>query len=107
MPYADPDMQRAANREHMRRRRVSGTRRGTLGPLLPEDQRVRRAADVLALLESQIVAVLDDEDLRTAERARLSATLASVALRAIEAADVAGRVEALESVLSARAGTQR
>jgi hypothetical protein len=38
----------------------------------------------------------------TAERARTIATLAGVALRAIEAGELAARVEALESVLRGR-----
>ncbi len=54
-----------------------------------------------------MLAVLEDEELGTAERARLTATLAGVALRAIEAADLAGRVEALEHVLAIRAGRER
>ena len=98
MPYADPDMQRVANREHMRRRRASRT----LGPLVTGELRLRKAADVLAVLDNQVAAVLDDEALSTAERARLIATLAGVALRAIEASDLAARLEAVEHVLRAR-----
>ena len=99
MPYSDPDMQRAAKREHMRRRRAGGTERGTLGPLVRGELRLRKAADVLAVLDEQVAAVLDDEELSTAERARLIATLAGVALRAIEASDLAARLEAVEQVL--------
>ena len=102
MPYADPDMQRVANREHMRRRRAGGTERGTLGPLVTGELRLRKAADVLAVLDSQLSAVLDDADLSTAERARLIATLAGVALRAIEASDLAARLEAVEHALRTR-----
>ena len=98
VPYADPDMQRVANREHMRRRRASRT----LGPLVTGELRLRKAADVLAVLDNQVAAVLDDEALSTAERARLIATLAGVALRAIEASDLAARLEAVEHVLRAR-----
>ena len=97
-------MQRAANREHMRRRRASGTGSGALGPLVDGEVRVRRAADVLAVLDAEIAAVLADENLGTAERALVVATLAGVALRAIEASDLAARVEAVERVLSARQG---
>ncbi len=86
----------------MRRRRASGTGGGALGPLIEGELRVRKAADVLAVLEQQIAAVLDDGDMATAERARVVATLAGVALRAIEASDLAARVEAVEQVLSAR-----
>jgi hypothetical protein len=104
MPYADPEMQRAANREHMRRRRdtQSGTGGGTLGPLVDGESRLARAADVLAVLDGQVTAVLEDQSLGTVERARVIATLSGVALRAIEAADLAGRLEAVERVLAAR-----
>ena len=91
-------------REHMRRRRASGTRSGALGPLVDGGLRVRKAADVLAVLDEQIAAVRSDDDLGTAERARVVATLAGVALRAIEASDLAARVEAVERVVSAREG---
>ncbi len=99
MPYSDPDMQRAAKREHMRRRRASGTERGALGPLVAGEPRLRRAADVLAVLDAQVSAVLGAAELGTAERARLIATLAGVSLRAIEASDLAARLEAVEQVL--------
>jgi hypothetical protein len=46
--------------------------------------------------------VLDDGELGTAERARTTASLCGVALRAIEQADLAARVEALERALEAR-----
>jgi hypothetical protein len=57
---------------------------------------------VLAVLGDQVTAVLDDEPLTTAERARLIATLSGVALRAIEASDVATRLEAVERALAGR-----
>ncbi len=101
MPYSDPDMQRAAKREHCRRR-AGGTERGTLGPLVTGELRLRKAADVLAVLDEQVAAVLDAEELSTAERARLIATLAGVSLRAIEASDLAARLGAVEHVLRTR-----
>jgi hypothetical protein len=102
MPYADPELQRAANREHMRRRRADGTHGGALGPLVSGEVRLRKAADVLAVLDDQVAAVLEDERVTTAERARLIATLSGVALRAIEASDVAARLEAVEQALAGR-----
>jgi hypothetical protein len=76
--------------------------RGTRRPLLTGRLRLATAHDGLALIESQVNAVLADDELGTAERARLITTLAGVALRAIEAGDLAGRVEALERVLGTR-----
>ena len=102
MPYRDPDRQRAAQREHARRRRAVEPDRRTLGPLVDGDLRLLTASDVLAVIEGQVAVVLADDQLGTAERARVIATLAGVSLRAIEAADLAGRVEAIEAVLSER-----
>jgi hypothetical protein len=104
MPYRNPDRQRAAKAEHARRRRAAGVEpnRGTRAPLLSGEVRLATARDALTLIESQVNAVLADDDLGTAERARLITTLAGVALRAIEAGDLAGRLEALERTLSTR-----
>jgi hypothetical protein len=105
MPYKNPDRQRAAKAEHARRKRAAGVEpsRGTRAPLVSGGVRLATAGDVLAVIEGQVAAVLDDDELGTAERARVVATLAGVALRAIEAGDLAGRVEALELHLKARA----
>jgi hypothetical protein len=77
MPYKNPDRQRAAQAEHARRMRAAGVEpsRRTLGPLLSGEVRLATAKDVLAVIESQIEAVLDDAELGTAERARTAATL--------------------------------
>jgi hypothetical protein len=102
MPYKNPDRQRAAKAEHARRKRVAGVepKRGT--PLVSGEIRIATARDVLGVIEGQVAAVLSDGELGTAERARTAATLCGVALRAIEAADLAARVEALERALEAR-----
>jgi hypothetical protein len=104
MPYQDRDRQRAAQAEHARRKRATSVEpsRRTLGPLVSGEVRIATAKDVLAVIESQIVEVLADGELGTAERARTIATLAGVALRTIEQADLAARVEALERALEAR-----
>jgi hypothetical protein len=47
-------------------------------------------------------ALLGDEELGTAKRARTAATLCGIALRAIERADLGARVEAVERALEAR-----
>jgi hypothetical protein len=78
-----------------------------LGPLLTGELRLRKAADVLAILEGQVTVVLEDERLTTAERARLIASLSGVALRAIEASDLAARLEAVEQALARREGSTR
>jgi hypothetical protein len=103
MPYKNPDRQRAAKAESARRRRAVGVepKRGTRTPLVSGEVRIETARDVLGVIEGQVAAVLDEE-LGTTERARTIATLAGVALRAIEQADLAARVESLERALEER-----
>lgn len=104
MPYADPERQPAAKAEHARRSRLAAVepRSGTIRPLLDHETRLRTAGDVLAVIEGQVRLVLGDRDLETIERARTIATLAGVALRAVEAADLDALVEAVEAALNAR-----
>jgi hypothetical protein len=104
MPYKNPERQRAAKAEHARRQRAARVepKRGTRAPLISGELRLATARDVLAVIESQVAAVLADQTLGTAERARTAATLAGVALRAIEAGDLTGRLEALEAHLKGR-----
>ena len=65
------------------------------------------AADVLAVLGEQINAVRADAAADPTEKARTLALLAGVALRAIEAKDVAARLEAVERVLKLRRDNER
>jgi hypothetical protein len=64
--------------------------------------RLETAGDVIALTENQVQAVLDDAEAGTLEKARCVGYLASVSLKAIECANLAARLEALEAVLKAR-----
>jgi hypothetical protein len=104
VPYKNPERQRAAKRESARRRR-----RGTNGldpvepPLVSGPLRFGTAKDLLAVLEGQLVAVLADGSLGSAERARVVGYLITVGLRALEVRDMAGRIEALELHLKGRA----
>jgi hypothetical protein len=59
---------------------------------------------VLALLEEQVEAVRGEQDAGTLEKARAIGYLASVALKAIDAGDLAARVEMLEMILKRRNG---
>jgi len=62
----------------------------------------RAAQDVIDLLSDQIEAVRLEDTAGTIERARTIGYLAGIALKAIEAGNLAARLEALESVLKAR-----
>ena len=69
---------------------------------VPLEFRLQTAADVLAMLEDQAREVLEDAAAGTMEKARTIGFLAGVMLKAIEAGNIAGRVEALEAALKAR-----
>jgi hypothetical protein len=101
MPYRDPDQRRAYDREYKRTARTGdGPTPGQTHVPLPF--RLKTAADVLALLEEQVTAVRSDNTLTTVERARTVGYLAGISLKAIEAGDLAARVEAVEAVLKQR-----
>ena len=101
MPYRNPDRQREYQREYGRLRRAGETQ--TPGQtLIPTAFRLKTAADVLALIEEQVVAVRADLEAGTLEKARVVGYLGGIALKSIEAGDLAARLEALEAVLKAR-----
>ena len=101
MPYKDPGKQREYQREYGRLRRAGETQ--TPGQtVVPIPFRLKTAADVLALLEEQVAAVRDDPEAGTLEKARCVGYLAAISLKAIEAGDLAARLEAVEAVLKAR-----
>ncbi|HEX8913563.1 MAG TPA: hypothetical protein VF796_14485 [Humisphaera sp.] len=68
---------------------------------------LRQPADVVALLAEQAEAVRRDPRVPPAERAKVLALVAGLALRAMDAAGGAARVEALERALKVRADQQR
>ena len=63
------------------------------------------ARDVLDLLDDQVNAVRNEPDAGTLEKARCIGYLAGIALKTIEAGDVAARIDALEAVLKQRKAT--
>jgi len=101
MPYADPDVNREYQREHKRLIRA-GDCRTVCTTRLPSEFRLRTARDVLDLLEQQVDAVRNDAEAGTLEKARTVGYLAAITLRAIEAGDLAARLEALELTLKQR-----
>ena len=104
MPFADPDKAKDYQREYRRLRRAGEpcTTPGTTPVPLPF--RLQTAADVLALLEEQVEAVRADKEAGALEKARAVGYLAGIALRAIEAGNLAARIEMLEAVLKQRNG---
>ena len=74
---------------------------------MPPEFRLRQAADVLAVVEEQMEAVRNDEKAGTLEKARCIGYLAGVALKAIDAGNLAARIDALETVLKQRNGGQK
>ena len=104
MPFADPDRARNYQRDYRRLRRGGAgcTTPGTTP--VPLSFRLQTAADVLDLLEEQVEAVRQDPEAGTLEKARTIGFLAGISLKAIEAGNVAARLEALEAVLKKRNG---
>ncbi len=105
MPYSDPGKAKAYQRDYRRLRRAGDdcTTPGT-SPV-PIAFRLKTAADALALIEEQVNAVRQEKEANTMEKARTIGYLASVALKAIEAGNIAARIEMLETVLKQRKPT--
>ncbi len=101
MPYRDPDKARDYQREYRRMQRAGECTTPSTTPI-PVPFRLKTAADVIRLLEEQIVAVRDDPEATTLEKARCIGYLAGISLKAIEAGDLAARLEALEAILKER-----
>jgi len=72
---------------------------------LPAEFRLQTATDVLGLVEEQVAAVRSDAEAKTLEKARTIGYLAGIALKAVEAGNVAARLEAVEFALKRRKRT--
>ena len=102
MPIKDPNHRRAYDRERKRAERSGGP---TLSPTLldlPSEYRLTKAQDVLAILTEQLEAVRNDIEIKSTERARCVAYVCGVALKAIEAGEVAKRLQELERAVKSR-----
>src|SRR5436305_11514952 len=99
MPYADLDKARDYQRDYRRLRRNGDQCTTPVHPAIPVEFRLKTAADVLALLEEQVSAVRSDQAAGTLEKARTIGYLMGISLKAIEAGNLAARIEALEAVL--------
>jgi hypothetical protein len=104
MPFADPDRARDYQRGYRRMQRAAEGCTNGCTSLVAVAFRLRTAADVLRLLEEQVEAVRAEQQAGTLEKARAIGYLAGVALKAIDAGNLAARVEMLEAVLRQRGG---
>ncbi len=102
MPYSNPDRARDYQREYHRTRRADDgcTTPGTT--LIPLPFRLQTAADVLALLEEQVATVRAEQGGGALEKVRAIGYLAGICLKAIEAGNLAARIEMRELVLKKR-----
>ena len=103
MPFSDPERARTYQRDYRRTQRVAEGCTG-VSTSLPPAVRLETAADVLELLQEQVEAVRADAEAGTLEKARTIGYLAGIALKAIDAGNLAARIEALETVLKQRNG---
>src|SRR5262249_14829374 len=104
MPFADPDPARAYQRAYRRVQRAAQGCTGNGTSPVPVAFRLQTAADVLQLLGEQVEAVRAEREAGTLEKARTIGYLAGIALKAIEAGNLAARIEMLEAVLKQRNG---
>lgn len=102
MPYRDKKKARDYQREYRRTRRAGDCCTTPCTTPLPMPFRIKTATDVLDLIGQQIAAVQSEPEADTLEKARCIGYLTSVALKAIEAGNMAARIEALETILSQR-----
>jgi hypothetical protein len=101
MPYSDPQKRRDYSREYARLQRGGGCQ--TPGQTqLPAAFRLQTARDVLDLIAEQVQAVRIEAEAGTLEKARCIGYLAGIALKAVEVADLADRIEAIERVFKNR-----
>jgi hypothetical protein len=107
MPFADPDRAREYQRDYRRMQRAAGGCTGNGTTLVPVAFRLQTAADVLNLLGEQVEAVRAEQEAGTLEKARTIGYLAGIALKAIEAGNLAARIEMLEAVLKQRNGEDK
>jgi hypothetical protein len=107
MPFADAEKARTYQREYRRTRRAgdSCTTPGT-SPI-PVAFRLQTAQDVIDLLQEQVALVRASEEASAIEKARAIGFVAGVALKAIEAGNLAARIEMLERVLKTRTEGER
>jgi len=97
--YADPERQRAYQREWVRLRNA-GDRRTPVRTELPVSFRLQTAQDILELLAQQVNAVREDANAGALEKARCVGYLAGIALRAVETAQLEARLTELENRLT-------
>src|SRR5262245_18294391 len=102
MPFANPDRAREYQREYRRTRRSVDLCTTPWTSPIPISFRLQTAQDVIDLLQEQVALVRAEENAGAIEKARAIGFLAGVALRAIEAGNLAARLEALELALKQR-----
>src|SRR5262249_15015317 len=98
MPYSNSDKARDYQREYRRLRRAGDERTTPSTTAIAPQFRLQTAQDVIDLLQEQVQAVRADTEARTI------GYLCGIALRAIEAGDIAARLEMVELVLKQRNG---
>ncbi len=100
MPYVNLEQRREYDRNYKRQQRT-GLRIDNASNLINPQIRIRTAQDVLILLEETINQV-KAETTDTLIKARCIGFLASITLKAVETANLEGRLEALEETLKLR-----
>jgi hypothetical protein len=101
MPYANPEKARDYQREYQRKKRAGS--QGTIALDLPASVRIKTAEDVRVLLETTINEVRE-ADVDVLAKARCIGYLAGITMKAIETANLEGRLTDIEETLKKRGG---
>jgi hypothetical protein len=104
-PHRDPVQRRQANAAAQRRRRarLRQAAGGTVTPLSAPSAPGRLSPEeILVVLADELTAIRTAVDVSAAERARSVAGLCSVALRAVETADLAAELRAMKAAVLPR-----
>lgn len=98
MGYKDPEVRKAYNRDQMRERRSSAAP-SSVTRNTPIEWRASTAQDIKEIVAEQLNRLLNS-DIDVAVQSRAVASLASVAIKLIETADLERRINELEGVIS-------
>lgn len=99
MPFKDPEQRRSYNRQYQRLRRAGQPvgKRGVAVLRMSNLEQIKTASGLLCVLSNLIKEVLDTKEGDIFIRARTAGYLISIGLKAVEVADLEGRVGNLEN----------
>ncbi len=101
MPYKSQADQRRHDKEYQRKRRETEAPPAAFPEELKSTRPIRTVADVLARVDTYLQ-LLESGDMPVATRCRTAKELLSVSIKALEVADLGGRIKRIEEHLKLR-----